>query len=122
MKVVVTGSRGKVGRATIDALIAAGHDVLGVDLVSPIFDTGETPVGRYQKADITDAGSAFAVVLGADAVVHIAAIPQPTAHPAHVVFQANVMSQRRQLRAEPGTAGAGPVDPEPELRQLHRLA
>ncbi|MGT2425575.1 NAD-dependent epimerase/dehydratase family protein [Amnibacterium kyonggiense] len=92
MKVVVTGSRGKVGRAAVLALIEAGHDVLGVDLVRPVFDAGEVVPGRYVMADLTDAGSAYAVVAGADAVVHTAAIPQPTAHPPHVVFQTNLMA------------------------------
>lgn len=92
MKVVVTGSRGKVGRAAVQALVDAGHDVLGVDLVRPVFDAGVVVPGRYQMADLTDAGSAYAVVAGADAVVHTAAIPQPTAHPPHIVFQTNLMS------------------------------
>ena len=99
MKVVVTGSRGKVGRATTQALVDAGHDVLGVDLVPPVFDAGVVVPGRYQMADLTDAGSAYAVVAGADAVVHIAAIPQPTGNPAHVVFQTNVMSTFNVLEA-----------------------
>jgi nucleoside-diphosphate-sugar epimerase len=92
MKVVVTGSRGKVGRAAAQALVDAGHDVLGVDLVRPVFDAGVVVPGRYQMADLTDAGSAYAVVAGADAVVHTAAIPQPTGNPPHVVLQTNLMS------------------------------
>jgi UDP-glucose 4-epimerase len=92
MRVVVTGSRGKVGRATAQAFVDAGHDVLGVDLVRPVFDAGVVVPGRYVQADLTDAGSAYAVVAGADAVVHTAAIPQPTGNPPHVVLQTNLMS------------------------------
>jgi UDP-glucose 4-epimerase len=99
MKVVVTGSRGKVGRAATQALVDAGHDVLGVDLVPPVFDAGVRVPGRYKQADLTDAGSAFAVVAGVDAVVHIAAIPQPLGHPAHVVMQTNVMSTFNMIEA-----------------------
>ena len=99
MKVVVTGSRGKVGRATVQALVDAGHDVLGVDLVPPVFDAGVVVPGRYQMADLTDAGSAYAVVADADAVVHVAAIPQPTGNPPHVVFQTNLMSTFNVLEA-----------------------
>ena len=99
MKVVVTGSRGKVGRATTRALLDAGHDVLGVDLAPPVFDAGVVVPGRYQMADLTDAGSAYAVVAGADAVVHVAAIPQPTGNPPHVVFQTNLMSTFNVLEA-----------------------
>lgn len=99
MKVVVTGSRGKVGRAATQAFADAGHDVLGVDLVRPVFDAGVVVPGRYQMADLTDAGSAYAVVAGADAVVHIAAIPQPTGNPPHVVLQTNVMSTFNLIEA-----------------------
>jgi UDP-glucose 4-epimerase len=99
VKVVVTGSRGKVGRAATQAFVDAGHDVLGVDLVRPVFDAGVVVPGRYQMADLTDPGSAYAVVAGADAVVHIAAIPQPTGNPPHVVFQTNVMSTFNLIEA-----------------------
>lgn len=99
MRVVVTGSRGKVGRATTQALVDAGHDVLGVDLVRPVFDAGVVVPGRHQQADLTDAGSAFAVVAGADAVVHTAAIPQPTGNPAHVVFETNLLSTFNLIEA-----------------------
>jgi nucleoside-diphosphate-sugar epimerase len=99
VKVVVTGSRGKVGRAATQAFADAGHDVLGVDLVRPVFDAGVVVPGRYQMADLTDAGSAYAVVAGADAVVHIAAIPQPTGNPPHVVLQTNVMSTFNLIEA-----------------------
>ena len=99
MKVVVTGSRGKVGRAATQALVDRGHDVLGVDLIRPTFDSGEIIPGRYQMADLTDAGSAYAVVAGADAVVHVAAIPQPTGNPPHVVFETNLMSTFNMVEA-----------------------
>jgi nucleoside-diphosphate-sugar epimerase len=40
---------------------------------------------------MTDAGSAFAVVRGQEAVIHAAAIPDPAHHPPHVVFANNLM-------------------------------
>ena len=86
MRVLVTGSEGKVGRATVVALQAAGHEVTGVDLVRPRFDRADEGVAAYQQADLLDAGSAYAVVRGHDAVVHTAAIPEPTQNPPHVVF------------------------------------
>ena len=99
MRVVVTGSRGKVGRAATQALVDAGHDVLGVDLLRPVFDAGVVIPGRYMQADLTDPGSAFAIVAGADAIVHTAAIPQPTGNPAHVVFQTNLLSTFNLIEA-----------------------
>jgi nucleoside-diphosphate-sugar epimerase len=99
MKVVVTGSRGKVGVAAVRALVDAGHEVTGVDMVRPVPDAGAQVPGRYVMADLTDAGSAFSVVAGADAVVHVAAIPQPLGHPPHVVLQTNLMSTFNMLEA-----------------------
>jgi len=99
MKVVVTGANGKVGRAAVQALLAAGHDVTGVDLARPVFERAVEGAARYMMADLTDAGEAFAVIRGADAVVHTAAIPDPTANPAHVVFRTNLMATFNVLEA-----------------------
>src|SRR3712207_9428086 len=42
---------------------------------------------------------AFAVVRGAEAVVHAAAIPEPTRNPPHVVFQNNLMATFNTIEA-----------------------
>lgn len=99
MKVLVTGSQGKVGRATVAALMRAGHDVRAVDVMPPSFERQASDEADYFQAHLTDAGDAFAVVRGADAVVHAAAIPEPTRHPAHVVFQNNLMALFNVLEA-----------------------
>ncbi|MBW4079238.1 MAG: NAD(P)-dependent oxidoreductase [Acidobacteria bacterium] len=99
MKVVITGAHGKVGRAATQALLDAGHDVLATDLTRPSFDRAPEGAARYQMADLTDAGEAFAVIRGADAVVHAAAIPEPTGNPPHVVFRTNVMATFNVLEA-----------------------
>jgi UDP-glucose 4-epimerase len=69
MKVLVTGARGKVGRATVAALMEAGHDVRATDLAPPVFERPEPGEPAYVQADLSDAGDAFAVVRGAEAVV-----------------------------------------------------
>lgn len=99
MKVVITGAHGKVGRAATQSLLDAGHDVLATDLTRPRFDVEPEGSARYQMADLTDAGQAFAVIRGAEAVVHAAAIPDPLHHPAHVVFGNNVMATFNVLEA-----------------------
>lgn len=100
MKVLVTGARGKVGRATVAALLEAGHEVRASDLAPPTFER-EQPGDpqEYFQADMTDAGDAFAVVRGVDAVVHAAAIPEPTKNPPHVVFANNLMGVFNALEA-----------------------
>ena len=99
MRVLVTGARGKVGTATTAALAAAGHEVTCTDVARGVFERplpGEPP---YLQADLTDAGAAFAVVRGMEAVVHAAAIPDPTHNPPAVVFQNNIMSTFNVLEA-----------------------
>jgi nucleoside-diphosphate-sugar epimerase len=99
MRVLVTGARGKVGRATVAALTAAGHDVRATDLSPPVFERPEPGEPEYLQSDLTDAGDAFAVVRGVDAVVHAAAIPEPTHNPPHVVFRNNLMATFNALEA-----------------------
>ncbi len=99
MRILVTGSRGKVGAATVDVLQQAGHDVSACDLGSPIFEAPAPGAPAYMQADLTDAGQAFAVVRGHDAVIHAAAIPEPTRNPPHVVFQNNLMGVFNTLEA-----------------------
>ncbi len=99
MRVLVTGARGKVGRATAAALTSAGHDVRATDLSPPVFERPDPGEPEYVQADLTDAGSAFAVVRGTEAVVHAAAIPEPTRNPPHIVFQNNLMATFNTIEA-----------------------
>jgi UDP-glucose 4-epimerase len=99
MKILVTGSRGKVGSATVDALHNAGHEVTACDLGAPVFETFAPGAPTYKQADLTDAGEAYAVVRGHDAVIHAAAIPEPTRNAPHVVFHNNLMGVFNTLEA-----------------------
>jgi nucleoside-diphosphate-sugar epimerase len=91
MRILVTGARGKVGAAAIDALVQAGHDVVGCDLTAPAYEGGER-VASYIQVDLTVAGDAFAAVHGCDVVIHAAAIPEPTQNAPATVFRNNLMA------------------------------
>jgi UDP-glucose 4-epimerase len=99
MKVLITGAHGKVGRAATKAMVDAGHTVITTDLSRPGFERKPAGTPRYVMADLTDAGDAYAIVRDVDAVVHVAAIPEPTGNPPHVVFQTNMMATFNVLEA-----------------------
>jgi nucleoside-diphosphate-sugar epimerase len=91
MKIVVTGGAGRLGRLAIRELLEHGHDVLATDRVLP----GEPPPERpcpFLLAELIDAASVFALLRGADAVLHLGAIPGPGGHPEPATFHNNVQS------------------------------
>jgi UDP-glucose 4-epimerase len=103
MRVLVTGARGKVGRAAVAALKGAGHEVVATDLAEPEFDHFPPGTPAYVKADLTDAGQVYALVGGAsagegpkagpfEAVVHAGAIPATGRHAPHVIFGNNMLA------------------------------
>jgi len=87
MKLVVTGASGKAGRAVVRDLLDHDHDVLAVDLVSP----AGSPAA-FLFADLTEFGQTVECLAGADAVVHLAAIPAPRIRTEETTFQTNLLS------------------------------
>ena len=69
------------------------------DLARGVFERPLPDEPEYVQADLTDAGDAFAIVRGVDAVVHAGAIPDPTKNPPHVVFENNLMATFNVLEA-----------------------
>ena len=118
MRVVVTGGTGKVGRAAARALLDASHTVTTVDVGRPEYERSLPDEPHYLRADVTDAGAAFAAVAGAEAVVHAAAIPDPFHDPAHVVFGNNLMVCPATASdcAVPRRCPAGPGSRAPAVR------
>jgi len=99
MKVLVTGARGKVGRVATTALQKAGHEVTATDLARGDFDRPPEGEPAYFQADLTQPGDAFAVARDMDAVLHLAAIPEPTHNPPATVFRNNLMATFNVLEA-----------------------
>lgn len=87
-RVVVTGSVGKAGRYTVDRLQEQGYSVLKVDLAAPMDPSDHD----LRRADLTDLGQAVEVLHGADAVVHLAAIPAPGMVTDAETFRINMMT------------------------------
>ncbi|KID30788.1 nucleoside-diphosphate-sugar epimerase [Prauserella sp. Am3] len=75
MRVLVTGGSGRLGRSVVDALAAAGVEVVSVDTAPQQRDDEVVTL----PADLTDAGECYSTVarFRPDAIVHLAAIPAP---------------------------------------------
>ena len=85
-RVLVTGSSGRLGRFVVEALREAGWLTTGIDLTAPADRAAD-------RVLIDDAGDPYvlgAALAGHDALVHLAAIPDPTRDTAFVTFEANL--------------------------------
>jgi nucleoside-diphosphate-sugar epimerase len=94
--VVVTGGSGKAGRAVVDELVGHGYEVLSVDTVRSAAVACE-----QRQADLTDFGETVEALRGAEAVVHLAAIPAPGLRPDELTFRANTTSTYNVMSAAP---------------------
>ena len=98
-KVVVTGGSGLLGYSVIKEFLDHGYEVVNADIKHP-----ENPICKTVITDLQNLGEVYGVLAGADAVVHLAAIPVAYSHPNEVTFQNNVMSTYNILEAA-GTLG-----------------
>jgi nucleoside-diphosphate-sugar epimerase len=87
MRIVVTGARGMLGRATVTHLRQLGLNVLAVDAIPA---TDLEPGIEYLRADLREAGEVYDVLDGADAVLHLAAIAAQRIYPSGHTFFNNV--------------------------------
>jgi nucleoside-diphosphate-sugar epimerase len=95
--VIVTGGAGKAGRAVVRDLLEHGYDVVSVDLAR---DPNLTE-GQQLVADLTDYGEAVDALKGADAVIHLAAIPAPGLKPDELTFRVNTAATFNVFQAAP---------------------
>jgi UDP-glucose 4-epimerase len=87
MRIAVTGASGRLGSATVTALLEHGHEVVAIDNRP----TSHRDV-RSMQADLRDLGQTYGALAGAEAIIHLAAIPAPRGWPPEVVYATNVLS------------------------------
>ena len=72
MRVFVTGASGWIGSATVDELLAAGHEVTGLARSDASAAALEAKGVRVRRGDLDDLGSIRAGAEEAEAVIHLA--------------------------------------------------
>ena len=92
-KVAITGGSGNLGRYVVE-YIKDKADVTVVDIKPP-----EQQDVRFVQADVLDFSALEVALAGHDAVVHLAAIPNPRTAPADITFNTNVQGTWNILQA-----------------------
>jgi UDP-glucose 4-epimerase len=97
MRVVVTGGGGFIGSHVVDHLVAAGHEVVVID----VGGLWRNPAAEYRRADLFDTAALAAATDGAQAIFHLAGaadVNEVAADPARAV-RLNVEGTARVLDA-----------------------
>lgn len=96
MKIICTGGAGRLGQH-VSRRLAPKHDLSILDLSAP----ADADLGHVQfvQGDICDYGQLRQTFSGCDAVVHLAAIPNPRTASADVTFNTNVQGAWSVLQA-----------------------
>jgi nucleoside-diphosphate-sugar epimerase len=85
MRVLITGGVGNVGTAVIDRLSRAGHELRVIGRRGG----QQVPGAQYAQCDITDIGCLVRLLEGFDAIVHLAALGNPSLGSPDEVFRIN---------------------------------
>ncbi len=85
MRVLVTGGTGAVGREAVKRLVAHDYDVTVIGRTPNL----EIPGAAYRQCDIVDFECMTECVQGMEAVVHLAAIPNPGLGTGEAIFRVN---------------------------------
>jgi len=88
MKVFVTGASGRIGKVVVKKLASSGYRVKSFDRAEP---EQTLPDVEYANGDINDFNFLLGHMKGADAVVHLAALPSPDRGTSQEIFRINVL-------------------------------
>jgi nucleoside-diphosphate-sugar epimerase len=97
MLITVTGAAGRLGREVVRDLLEHGHAVRSVDRTGT--SAADISAGESVVADLGSSVAADDAVHGSDAVVHLAAIPDPKNDSAETVLAHNVTSAYNVINA-----------------------
>ena len=79
MKLTITGCSGRIGRRVAIAALNAGHAVHGVDSAQPAegLEFSDNPSFTFSEVDLRDYEKTIETLRGSDAVIQLAALPNP---------------------------------------------
>lgn len=121
MRVAVTGATGFIGGHVTSQAIAAGHRVIALvrspDKLAASMDSLGVEMPEYIVGDMTDEASITALLEGAEAVVHTAAIVSLNPRDAHQMIDQTALGARLVL----GAAAETGVDPIVHLSSTSAL-
>ena len=80
MQILLTGGSGSVGKAVIERLVRHGYAVRVIGRRENLTFEG----AEYQSCDVNDYPRLREVIRGCDAVVHLAAVPNPAGRPEEI--------------------------------------
>ena len=80
MKIAITGAKGNVGSAVVKYCASKGYKTVQIDMTE--FEKNDTPNSETRVADTAgDYDSVVSAFRGCDAIIHLAAIPNPVGEP-----------------------------------------
>ena len=85
--IVVTGAAGRLGRRVVELLVNRNRDVLATDQLA----ADDLPT-EFVRCDLVDATAVDGLLRGAEAVIHMGAIPGPLREEPRFIFENNVAS------------------------------
>jgi len=97
LKIAVTGARGLVGKEVVKLAKSQGHYVIQINRTKEKEEND--PNSEQREAEATDYDAMKEAFKGAEAVIHLAAIPNPEGKPDHVVHNTNVQGGYNAMHA-----------------------
>jgi NAD(P)-dependent dehydrogenase (short-subunit alcohol dehydrogenase family) len=94
---IVTGSRGGIGAATVDALAAKGARVIGLDL--PDFDLSDTATLENRAADLVAAEGPVDILVNNAGVTVLGTVLETSLAEVERVFRVNFLAAYAMMRA-----------------------
>lgn len=102
MRIIVTGANGYLGRHTVSALVAAGHEVVALCRKSSSSEEVRALGAQVRFGDVTDPGSLADAFAGSTHLVHAAGFVSRDPKDAEALYDVHVTGTKQVLAAAKG--------------------